>query len=92
MTKTTHPGNAGTPDPKAASSSEGNETKHVVPSERQIDKALEDTFPASDPPATEGATRIEPSGTEDDEGEDDDGNPGKPDDARQPPASERGGQ
>jgi hypothetical protein len=30
-------------------------------SERQVDKALEDTFPASDPPATGGVTRIDPS-------------------------------
>lgn len=29
--------------------------------ERHIDKTLEDTFPASDPPATGGATRIDPS-------------------------------
>ncbi|MEK6349440.1 MAG: hypothetical protein V4764_18290 [Burkholderia sp.] len=28
--------------------------------EKQIDKALEDTFPASDPPATGGVTRIDP--------------------------------
>ena len=32
-------------------------TRH---SERHIDKQLEDTFPASDPPATGGVTRIEP--------------------------------
>ncbi len=29
--------------------------------EKQIDKALEDTFPASDPPATGGVTRIDPA-------------------------------
>lgn len=29
-------------------------------SERHIDQQLEDTFPASDPPATGGVTRIEP--------------------------------
>jgi hypothetical protein len=28
-------------------------------SEDDVDKAVEDTFPASDPPATGGATRIE---------------------------------
>jgi len=28
-------------------------------SEKGIDEAVEDTFPASDPPATGGATRIE---------------------------------
>ncbi|AIO43244.1 MULTISPECIES: hypothetical protein [Burkholderia] len=41
-------------------------TRH---SERHIDKQLEDTFPASDPPATGGVTRIEPDtppGTHDD--------------------------
>lgn len=30
-------------------------------SERHIDEALEDTFPASDPPSTGGVTRIDPS-------------------------------
>ncbi|WP_244103757.1 hypothetical protein [Burkholderia gladioli] len=29
--------------------------------ERRIDRALEDTFPASDPPATGGVTRIDPA-------------------------------
>ncbi|MGZ2749495.1 hypothetical protein [Burkholderia stagnalis] len=29
-------------------------------SERHIDASLEDTFPASDPPATGGVTRIDP--------------------------------
>ncbi|WP_175717776.1 hypothetical protein [Burkholderia anthina] len=41
-------------------------TRH---SEQHIDKQLEDTFPASDPPATGGVTRIEPDtppGTHDD--------------------------
>lgn len=28
--------------------------------EELVDKAVEDTFPASDPPATGGVTRIEP--------------------------------
>ncbi|WP_321863794.1 hypothetical protein [Burkholderia cenocepacia] len=42
---------------------------HTRHSERHIDKQLEDTFPASDPPATGGVTRIEPDtppGTHDD--------------------------
>jgi len=30
-------------------------------SEKHVDKTLEDTFPASDPPAVGGITRIEPS-------------------------------
>ncbi|MCA8274692.1 hypothetical protein LGN17_19590 [Burkholderia sp. AU30280] len=41
---------------------------HTRHSERHIDKQLEDTFPASDPPAIGGVTRIEPgtsSGTHD---------------------------
>lgn len=33
---------------------------HADKSEAQIDKAVEDTFPASDPPSTGGKTRIEP--------------------------------
>ncbi|AOI68458.1 hypothetical protein [Burkholderia ubonensis] len=42
---------------------------HQRRSERDIDKQLEDTFPASDPPSTGGITRIEPDtppGTHDD--------------------------
>ncbi|MBY8604601.1 hypothetical protein K7N18_07125 [Burkholderia arboris] len=41
---------------------------HTRHSERHIDQQLEDTFPASDPPATGGVTRIEPDtpGTHDD--------------------------
>lgn len=45
------------------------ERTHTRHSERHIDKQLEDTFPASDPPATGGITRIEPDtppGTHDD--------------------------
>jgi len=45
---------------------EQTKTRH---SECHIDKQLEDTFPASDPPATGGITRIEPDtppGTHDD--------------------------
>jgi hypothetical protein len=38
-------------------------------SEDDVDKAVEDTFPASDPPATGGTTRIE---SEDDEDTDED--------------------
>jgi hypothetical protein len=43
--------------------------------EERIDKGVEDTFPASDPPAVGGATRIEPDhqggGSEDGGGSDD---------------------
>jgi hypothetical protein len=39
-------------------------------SEEDVDKAIEDTFPASDPPATGGTTRIE---SEDGENSDEDG-------------------
>jgi hypothetical protein len=38
-------------------------------SEDDIDRAVDDTFPASDPPATDGSTRIE---SEDDEETDED--------------------
>ncbi|GAB2916897.1 hypothetical protein GCM10027093_64310 [Paraburkholderia jirisanensis] len=34
---------------------------HADRSEKQIDKSVEDTFPASDPPATGGTTRIDPA-------------------------------
>jgi hypothetical protein len=37
-------------------------------SENDIDKAIEDTFPASDPPAMGGTTRIESEDAEKDEG------------------------
>ncbi|KND54887.1 hypothetical protein BPUN_3572 [Candidatus Paraburkholderia kirkii] len=33
---------------------------HSDRDDEDIDKAVEDTFPASDPPATGGVTRIEP--------------------------------
>jgi hypothetical protein len=33
---------------------------HSERDEDDVDKAVEDTFPASDPPATGGVTRIEP--------------------------------
>ena len=33
---------------------------HSNKSENQIDKQVEDSFPASDPPSTGGTTRIEP--------------------------------
>lgn len=39
---------------------------HSEREEEDVDKAVEDTFPASDPPATGGVTRIEP---EDEKGE-----------------------
>jgi len=34
---------------------------HADRSEQQIDESVEETFPASDPPATGGTTRIDPS-------------------------------
>jgi hypothetical protein len=39
---------------------------HSERSEKEIDKAVEDTFPASDPPATGGTTRIDPTPSSDD--------------------------
>jgi hypothetical protein len=45
----------------ATSPKEQNPTK----SEEGVDKAVEDTFPASDPPATGGTTRIESEEDED---------------------------
>ncbi len=36
--------------------------------EKDIDKAVEDSFPASDPPATGGTTRIDPSTPNKDKG------------------------
>ncbi|MFM0339706.1 hypothetical protein [Paraburkholderia fungorum] len=33
---------------------------HAVKSEKQIDKEVEDSFPASDPPSTGGTTKIVP--------------------------------
>ncbi|MBB5446648.1 MULTISPECIES: hypothetical protein [unclassified Paraburkholderia] len=33
---------------------------HAEKSEQQIDKQVEDSFPASDPPSTGGTTKIEP--------------------------------
>lgn len=41
----------------ATSPKEQNPTREK--SEKDVDKAIEDTFPASDPPATGGTTRIE---------------------------------
>ena len=35
------------------------QTPHPERDEEDLDKAVEDTFPASDPPATGGVTRIE---------------------------------
>lgn len=35
---------------------------HSDKSEKQIDQAVEDTFPASDPPSTGGTTKIEHDG------------------------------
>jgi hypothetical protein len=42
-------------------------------SEQDVDKAVEDTFPASDPPATGGTTRIESEDGE--EADEDEPNP-----------------
>jgi hypothetical protein len=39
---------------------------HSERSEKEIDKAVEDSFPASDPPATGGTTRIDPTPSSDD--------------------------
>jgi hypothetical protein len=39
---------------------------HSERSEKEIDEAVEDTFPASDPPATGGTTRIDPTPSSDD--------------------------
>ncbi|MDE1181713.1 hypothetical protein [Paraburkholderia sp.] len=47
---------------------------HADKSEKQIDKANEDTFPASDPPSTGGTTRIE---TDDDKSKDTSGSGSK---------------
>jgi hypothetical protein len=33
---------------------------HSERAEHHVDKAVEDTFPASDPPSTGGVTRLEP--------------------------------
>ncbi|SAK64020.1 hypothetical protein AWB80_02958 [Caballeronia pedi] len=38
---------------------------HSERDEDDLDKAVEDTFPASDPPATGGVTRIEPDDKKD---------------------------
>ncbi|GAB7535730.1 hypothetical protein AB4851_29055 [Burkholderia sp. 22PA0099] len=45
---------------KPAPNERGAERSTTRRDEKQIDKALEDTFPASDPPATGGVTRIDP--------------------------------
>jgi hypothetical protein len=52
----------------AAQSKEKIEHPNEDRSEKQIDESVEDTFPASDPPATGGTTRIVP---DDDDGLDD---------------------
>jgi hypothetical protein len=59
--------------------------------EAEVDKTVEDTFPASDPPATGGATRIEKTagsdvpGTEPDEDVPDEDTPGEPSPGDVPP-------
>lgn len=52
----------------------GEESKHE---EDLIDKSVEDTFPASDPPAVGGTTKIGPEGEEEGEGKDRDNGNGK---------------
>ncbi|MGV7241917.1 hypothetical protein [Caballeronia sp. M23-90] len=51
------------------SSAQSNEPKEQNPhserTEEDVDKAVEDTFPASDPPSTGGVTRIESDGDKD---------------------------
>ncbi len=51
------------------SSAQSNEPKEQNPhserAEEDVDKAVEDTFPASDPPSTGGVTRIEADGDKD---------------------------
>ena len=59
--------------------------------DEEIDKAVEDTFPASDPPATGGATRIEPQsadipGTGPDEDVANEQTPAEPSPGDAPPA------
>lgn len=44
-------------------STDRNEHPHAEKTEKQIDKTLEDTFPASDPPSTGGSTKIDPAGS-----------------------------
>jgi hypothetical protein len=61
---------------------------HSERSEKNIDKAVEDTFPASDPPATGGTTRIDPSPSSD-EAKDDGKNKDNAADKR--PGSDKGG-
>ncbi|WP_232243553.1 hypothetical protein [Paraburkholderia sp. SOS3] len=57
-------------------------------SEKNIDKAVEDSFPASDPPATGGTTRIDPSPSSDN-AKDDSKNNGHA--AHKRPGSDKGG-
>ena len=54
----------------------GEESKHE---EDLIDKSVEDTFPASDPPAVGGTTKIGPKDDDDDERKQEDTNNGRPD-------------
>ena len=60
MTGQPHPldkRNEPAPEPKIEAPRKGKQ--HL---ERELDKAIEDTFPASDPPATTQPTSIEPAG------------------------------
>ncbi|GAB7523955.1 hypothetical protein [Paraburkholderia sp. 2C] len=63
---------------------------HSERSEKKIDEAVEDTFPASDPPATGGTTRIDPSPSADD-AKDNDKAKNRDNAARPRPASDKGG-
>ncbi|MDQ7977600.1 hypothetical protein QYH69_10155 [Paraburkholderia sp. SARCC-3016] len=61
---------------------------HSERSEKNIDKAVEDSFPASDPPATGGTTRIDPSPSEENAKDDSKNNDHA---AHKRPVSDKGG-
>jgi hypothetical protein len=48
------------PEGEAAMTTHKEKHPHSDKSEKQIDKEVEDSFPASDPPSTGGTTRIVP--------------------------------
>lgn len=48
---------------------------HIAKPEKDVDKALEDTFPASDPATSGGTTRIESEDDEEDEEDLDENSP-----------------
>ena len=62
---------------------------HSERSEKKIDEAVEDTFPASDPPATGGTTRIDPSPSSGDDAKG--GTKNKHNAAHKRPDSDKGG-